>query len=168
MPVAAVPGLRPTPDRVRETLFNWLGRDIAGAACLDLYAGSGALGFEALSRGAASVTFIDNNPALLRAITDCAARLAAQDYRVVCTDAGAWLRDTDEQFDLMFLDPPFHQGLIPRLCRVLVEKKCLKPRGLVYIECEPGTDIPACLQMKKQKTAGEVQYGLYEIAEDTP
>jgi len=147
---------------VKETLFNWLQELIPGARCLDLFAGTGSLGFEALSRGAGDVYFIDHNPSLIDSIRSMANTLSADTVHAQRAEAGAWLCNNDLRFDLIFLDPPFNQGLIQAVGKIIVEKKCLNPGGLIYIECEPGAEIPADLQMQKQKTAGDVQYGLYE------
>lgn len=159
--MADVPGLRPTPNRVKETLFNWLQEFIPGAHCLDLFAGSGSLGFEALSRGAVDVHFVDQDPSLIDFIRSMATTFSVHTVHAQRAEAGAWLRSNDLRFDLIFLDPPFHQGLIETVGKIIIEKKCLNPGGLIYIECEPGAEIPAGLQMQKQKTAGGVQYGLY-------
>ena len=106
-----VEDLRPTPDRVRETLFNWLGRDLSGMACLDLFAGSGALGFEALSRGAASVVMVEKNAAALRALSENARKLGASNLTVVRGDALEFARATRARFDVVFVDPPYRLGL---------------------------------------------------------
>lgn len=156
------PGLRPTPDRARETLFNWLQPVIPGACCLDLFAGTGALGFEALSRGAAHVHFVDNNAVLTDAIQALAQTLAA-DATVVAETAGDWLLTNTDRFDVIFLDPPFGQDLIAGIISLVGERHCLKPGGLVYIESERGLVLPPGLEIKKQKTAGDVQFGLYEL-----
>ena len=156
------PGLRPTPDRARETLFNWLQPVIPGACCLDLFAGTGALGFEALSRGAAHVHFVDNNAVLADAIQALAQTLAS-DATVLTSTAGDWLQMNTDRFDVIFLDPPFGQDLIAGIISLIGERHCLKPGGLVYIESERGIVLPPGLEIKKQKTAGDVQFGLYEL-----
>lgn len=163
LPVADIPGLRPTPDRVRETLFNWLQHKVVAAECLDLFAGTGVLGFEALSRGAKSVTFIDSNRSVCDAIAESAKRLQASQYQNVCADACDWLNGERVVFDLIFLDPPFHQGLLSSSLQLIIEKQCLRQQGLLYIESEVGLELPGNLQMQKQKTAGDVQYGLYTL-----
>jgi 16S rRNA (guanine966-N2)-methyltransferase len=162
LPVPDAPGLRPTPDRARETLFNWLQPVIPGACCLDLFAGTGALGFEALSRGAAHVHFVDNNAVLADAIQALAQTLAA-DATVLTSTAGDWLQMNTDRFDVIFLDPPFGQDLIAGIISLIGERHCLKPGGLVYIESERGIVLPPGLEIKKQKTAGDVQFGLYEL-----
>ena len=160
LPVPDAPGLRPTPDRVRETLFNWLQPLIPGARCLDLYAGTGALGLEALSRGAAHVHFVDNNVVLTDAIQTLARTLAA-DATVVTAAAGDWLPGNADHFDVIFLDPPFGQDLLAGIIDLIGEHECLKPGGLVYIESERDPAPLPGLEIKKQKTAGDVQFGLY-------
>jgi 16S rRNA (guanine966-N2)-methyltransferase len=106
------PGLRPTPDRVRETLFNWLGQDLSGWRCLDAFAGTGALGFEAASRGASEVVMLERDPALLRQLRDVRERLKAQQVRIEGADALAWMARCEAvRFELVFLDPPFDAGL---------------------------------------------------------
>lgn len=135
LPVADRPGLRPTPDRVRETLFNWLGQSLAGWRCLDAFAGSGALGFEAASRDAAEVTLLERDSVLARSLGDSKARLKADVLKVECADALVWLqRCAPAAFELVFLDPPFDAGLsLPALkaaARVVVID------GFVYLECD--------------------------------
>ena len=155
----AVPGLRPTPDRVRQTLFNWLGQELGGRICLDLFAGSGALGFDALSRNAARVVMVERDPqvratlaASARAL-DVGARLLLAGY-----DALQFLRDTDERFDLIFVDPPFNQGwldkLLPHLCRVM------SPGGLVYLESADRCEPPSPWVILRAGRAGVVHYHL--------
>lgn len=108
LPVADAPGLRPTPDRVRETLFNWLGQNLSGWHCLDLFAGSGALGFEAASRGAASVVLVEQAPAVARILQTAVAALKEPALSLVCTDALAYLKKPDiHPLDLVFIDPPY-------------------------------------------------------------
>ncbi len=108
------PGLRPTPDRVRETLFNWLRDEVTDRRCLDLYAGSGALGFEALSRGAREVVFVDRDPRVARSLAESLTRFGSRAGKVHRADAQAFLREPGEPFDLVFLDPPFDAGVLPR------------------------------------------------------
>ena len=113
-----LPGIRPSPDRVRETLFNWLMDRVAGARCLDLFTGSGALGLEALSRGAAEVVFVDRERAALDAVGGHLAALKAQGGTLVQADALAWLETPGTTFDIVFLDPPFDAEFLPRLCKI--------------------------------------------------
>src|SRR5688572_4876273 len=130
--VAARPGLRPTPDRVRETLFNWLGQDLTGSTCLDLFAGSGALGFEAASRGARRVTMVESDPVVYRALLANRDALAAAAVDPRKGDALEFLRSDAGVYDIVFVDPPFRSGLWPRLAQLLPPR--LAPGALVYYE----------------------------------
>lgn len=158
------PGLRPTPDRVRETLFNWLQALIPGARCLDLYAGSGALGFEAASRGAGEVVMVERKPQVCARLRENARRLGAE-VNIVQACAQAYLRAAATPFDVVFLDPPFHQGLVAASLRALVEGGLVRPGGRVYIEAEAGLGeppLPAGWTLLRSKRAGEVGYHLAE------
>jgi 16S rRNA (guanine966-N2)-methyltransferase len=133
LPVAERPGLRPTPDRVRETLFNWLGPDLTGWRVLDAFAGSGALGFEAASRGAAEVLMIESDAALVRSLVAAKARLQAQAVQVIAADALAWLkRCAPERFELVLLDPPFEANGFDVALAAAVP--AVVPGGFVYLE----------------------------------
>ena len=159
-------GLRPTPDRVRETLFNWLAPAIYGARCLDLFSGSGALGLEALSRQAAKVTFVDQSRAAITAIQQHLALLQAtpDQAEVVNADCRPWLeRASDSAFDIVFIDPPFRQGMAAPTCTLLTPH--LRPGSLVYLETEAELEfaLPEHWHLSKQKVAGQVAYALYEI-----
>ncbi|HIP80876.1 MAG TPA: 16S rRNA (guanine(966)-N(2))-methyltransferase RsmD [Leucothrix mucor] len=129
------PNLRPTPDRVRETLFNWLQGSIHGTHCLDLFAGSGALGLEALSRGAKEVIFVEK---MTHVATQIEANLALlnADSPVINNDATSFLENTKQIFDIIFLDPPFRQDLLPTALKIILEKKRLNHNGLIYLEYE--------------------------------
>jgi 16S rRNA (guanine966-N2)-methyltransferase len=162
LPVADRPGLRPTPDRVRETLFNWLGQDLSGWRCLDAFAGSGALGFEAASRGAAEVTMLERDTVLAASLRNSQLRLKAERVRIEAADALAWmLRCAPASFELVLLDPPFDSALLPRalpLAAVLVVEG-----GLLYVEsaealAEP--DLPAGFALLRHGRAGLVHYHL--------
>ncbi|MBX3604101.1 MAG: 16S rRNA (guanine(966)-N(2))-methyltransferase RsmD [Piscinibacter sp.] len=139
LPVPDRPGLRPTPDRVRETLFNWLGQDLTGWRCLDAFAGSGALGFEAGSRGAAEVLLLERERDLARRLEQSCERLHAATVRVECADALAWMRRcAPGRFELVFLDPPFDAGLFePALAAAA---PLLVPDGLIYLEADRAFD----------------------------
>jgi len=154
------PGLRPTPDRVRETLFNWLQHEILGARCLDLFAGSGALAFEALSRGAKEVVMVESNPKTIETLRQHVETLGSEDHVICLADALSWLRQATIGFDIIFLDPPFGQGHIEACCDVIREQALLNSNGLVYIESEKGLPLPAGWEFKKQMKAGNVQSGL--------
>jgi 16S rRNA (guanine(966)-N(2))-methyltransferase RsmD len=133
--VPALEGLRPTPDRVRESLFNWLGQDLTGWACLDLFAGTGVLGFEAASRGAARVTLVEQAPALVKSMQATKARLGADAVTVVRADVGEWLASSPPQaHDLILADPPYRQGWLERLLPLLRGR--LAPGGRIYVESE--------------------------------
>jgi 16S rRNA (guanine966-N2)-methyltransferase len=165
-----LPGLRPTPDRIRETLFNWLQRDIVGARCLDLFAGSGALGLEALSRGATALVFVEQAQAAARTVVKELARLGGTaKAQVVEMGASRFLRQPGGYggpFDIVFLDAPFHQGALAEYVPLVDAGGWVKTGGLVYLENErsagvPG--IPSHWQVLKSKSAGEVMYHLARV-----
>jgi 16S rRNA (guanine966-N2)-methyltransferase len=169
-----VPGLRPTPDRVRETLFNWLQHSVGGARCLDLFAGSGALGLEALSRGAAAVVFVEQAQAAARSLVKELARLGGTAKgRVLELGATRFLRTAGDAraaaggpFDVVFLDPPFGREALAQFIPLLDAGDWVKPGGLVYLENEkaagePG--IPSHWELLKSKSAGEVGYHLARV-----
>lgn len=162
------PGLRPTPARVRETLFNWLQYEIVGKQCLDLYAGSGALGFEAASRGAKSVIQVESNSEACRCLKDNAALLSAEQVHVVHSDVLRYLSGAAKVFDVVFLDPPFGQNLVIQTCKLLEEKGWLAKQAKIYIETERNFDfigMPENWRQLKSKSAGEVGYHLFERLE---
>ena len=151
--------LRPTPDRVRETLFNWLQGGVAGSRCLDLFAGSGALGLESLSRGAAEVHFVERDPAVAAAIRSTLAEFKAERGTVHERDALAWLAGSPAPFDIVFLDPPFAQGGLEDLCKLLDTRGWLGPGAFIYLEHaaqEPDPALPAGWTRWRELTAGEV------------
>jgi 16S rRNA (guanine966-N2)-methyltransferase len=155
--------IRPTPDRVRETLFNWLGAHTQGARALDLFAGSGALGLEALSRGAAHLTFIEHDAAAVRELRARLSEWQAGNAQVVCTDALDYLAGAAAAFDLVFLDPPFASTLLARAAALLEERGWLSDGALVYVECaarEALPPLPATWRRLRAKQAGEVGYHL--------
>ena len=161
-PAAAL--IRPTPDRVRETLFNWLGARVVGARCLDLFAGSGALGLEALSRGAAHVTFVERDTVAVRALRATLAAWGARDPQVERADALAYLAGTASYFDIAFLDPPFAAGLLEQAAALLEGNGWLSEAALIYVECGARAGVPplpARWVPLKAKRAGEVGYHLY-------
>ncbi len=151
-------GLRPTPNRVRETLFNWLGQTLPGYQCLDLFAGSGALGFEALSRGAAHVVFVEKQRETVRRLRENAARLGAEDAEIVLSEGLEWLRRDDRKFDLVFLDPPFAGQELSRALPMLAER--LNPGGLVYCESSGGVSESPFWSEIRAARAGQVTYQL--------
>jgi 16S rRNA (guanine966-N2)-methyltransferase len=158
----AIEAIRPSPDRVRETLFNWLQTRIAGARCLDLFAGSGALGIEALSRGAAEVTFVDREPQIGRHITETLQRLAATGATVQVEDAARFLGRAPRPFDVVFLDPPFASALLQAAFDKLPQG-WLADDAYIYVECSadaPLPPLPAGWTVYRSKQAGQVGYHL--------
>jgi 16S rRNA (guanine966-N2)-methyltransferase len=164
--VPARPGLRPTPDRVRETLFNWLGQRLEGSACLDLYAGSGALGFEAASRGAARVVMVESDRAVFEALRHSRERLGAETVEVLGQDALAYLARAGERFDVVFLDPPFRQNVLPDLLVKLPPR--LRPGARVYVEAPDALQAGAPWRELKRARAGQVSYQLLQWSDDDP
>ena len=159
-----LPGLRPTSDRIRETLFNWLQADIQGARCLDLFAGSGALGFEALSRGATEVVFVDTAPIVVNQIKQNFHTLNDQRGKDIQQSAFDFLNEKNTgPFDIVFLDPPFNLGLLEKSVEAIQKSECLKAGSLIYIESEKQLDfdLPASWRCLKEKKAGQVKYMLY-------
>jgi 16S rRNA (guanine966-N2)-methyltransferase len=153
--------LRPTLGRVRETLFNWLRQDVQDSRCLDLFAGSGALGFEALSRGAAAVTFVDSSRRAVRCIEENARRLGAEHVTVVCADAEQALRRGQAPWDLIFLDPPFKAAVIARVLELIGDLGSLAAGGLIYLEAPRRESLELAGWRKvKHGHAGETQFGL--------
>jgi len=160
-------GVRPTPSRVRETVFNWLNADIVDAKCLDLFAGSGALGFEALSRGAAHVVFVDAQIPIVKAIKNTATLFSAhKECDVVLSDGVRYLRhlkSNEKPFDIIFLDPPFATILLRKSLETLAGHPQVSDKTLIYIESEAplsAEKLPSGWQLLKQKVAGEVAYHL--------
>ncbi len=160
-------GLRPTPNRVRETLFNWLQTYMFNSRCLDLFAGSGALSFEAASRGAKFVVQIENNAAACRALQKNAEKLAASQIQLVQFDATHFLEKMQPyQFDVVFIDPPFGLDLVTKCCELLEKNNWLAPYAKIYIETETNLTLehlPESWQLLKSKTAGAVAYRLFEV-----
>ena len=159
------PNLRPTPDRVRETIFNWLAPMIQGARCLDLFAGSGALGLEALSRGAAFTSFIDNHKKATEALKSHLDLLKAKDIsEVLQMDGVKFLKEEAIKYDLVFLDPPYHLGFMQKVIPLLEENGWLTDNAMLYLEIEKRQSLPELPDNWKQlkdKSAGEVHYFLF-------
>jgi len=165
--VPDVPGLRPTPDRVRETLFNWLGQSLDGKSCLDPFAGSGALGLEAASRGARRVVMVERDRTALAAIRAAIERLQATQVELVAGDAFdaiAHLARAGERFDLVLLDPPFGEGLAERVLPLL--PALLAPGARVYVETGTRFDAPAGWRVERAERAGNVHYHLLRRDDD--
>ncbi|ARN74180.1 16S rRNA (guanine(966)-N(2))-methyltransferase RsmD [Oceanicoccus sagamiensis] len=163
----SVDGLRPTTDRVRETVFNWLSADIHGAQCLDLFAGSGALGLEALSRGASLVDLVDNAQSATRQLRDNLQLLDANHGHVSQANAADWLQqNAGNRYDVIFLDPPFRQDLAQRCIQLIDQQAMLKPDGWLYLEMgkdEALPELPPQWLLHREKTAGQVCYRLYKL-----
>ncbi len=158
-----IEGLRPTGDRIRETLFNWLAPHIHGARCLDLFAGSGALGLEALSRGAASVTFVDQSREACDNLKQHLTLLQADQGRVIQSDAQRW-NSKDESYDIIFLDPPFDLGMLDSMKSIIGNSIKVCEHSLIYIEQSlDEANIDTDWQLLKSKSTGAVQYNLYQI-----
>lgn len=165
----AAPGLRPTPDRVRETLFNWLGPAVEGASVLDLFAGSGALGLEALSRGAAQVAFVERSRGAAEALRANLALLGADvRARVHREDALKWLQRTRETFGLVFVDPPYASRLLDPALAALVQGERLTLHHRVYVEHGGEFMPPAEWQVLKETRAGDVRATLLRARESAP
>lgn len=162
--IADVQGLRPTSERIRETVFNWLAPQIHGARCLDLCAGTGALGLEALSRGASHVVFVEQSLAAAKTLRTNIETLQASGAELHNRDARQFLRSTKAAaFDIVFLDPPFAAALHEELCRLLTEQRWLATGARIYIEMDkhqPDLRLPERWQVLKDKTAGNVRYML--------
>lgn len=164
LPFADVPGLRPTPARIRETLFNWLKNDTAGSQCLDLFAGSGALGVEAASRGALRVVQVENNVSACRLLKANATVLEARELQVVRQDTFRFLAGDAEPFDLIFLDPPFQRKMAEQCCHCLEDKGWLSKGAKIYVEVESNLllqSMPDSWQLLKSGKTGEVGYYLF-------
>jgi 16S rRNA (guanine966-N2)-methyltransferase len=168
--VADAPSLRPTPDRVRETLFNWLAPWIAGARCLDLYAGTGALGIEALSRGAAGCVFVERERTLQQLLRENLERLKVEGARVVAADAMAFLAGPAQPFDLVFLDPPFELDLWQEAARTLELRGWLAPAALIHVEApvDAPPQLPPEWTLHRQARAGAVAHAVYRRAAGDP
>jgi 16S rRNA (guanine966-N2)-methyltransferase len=175
IPFATVIGLRPTQDRVRETLFNWLSGPVAGARCLDLFAGTGALGLEALSRGAKHVTFVDLSNIATTSLKDNLKQLPlAVDQTTLVEQKSSfdWLKNYQAteafaeqggQYHVVFLDPPFALALVPDILKALLTGNCLAHRAMIYVEqAQPlaELDLPSPWKLHRSKKAGQVYYGL--------
>ncbi|MCY4425896.1 MAG: 16S rRNA (guanine(966)-N(2))-methyltransferase RsmD [Halieaceae bacterium] len=167
LPFEAAEGLRPTPDRVRETLFNWLAPQLEGAHCLDLFTGSGALGLEALSRGARSCILLDISRAVVASISQLLSVLGAEGGDCRQGDAGEFLQSEHHgrgNIDIVFLDPPFQLQKLEPLCTLLEENQWLAGKALIYLESsvrEPQPQVPSNWRLYRGKRAGEVRYQLF-------
>ena len=166
LPIIELDGLRPTTDRVRETVFNWLSFEIPGARCLDLFSGSGALGLEALSRGAKECTFVELNRSVAQQIERNLSTLQASNGTVYNTDALSFLQANPAPFDVIFLDPPFRKGLLEQVLPKL-DERWLAANAYIYIERESEaqlSQLPDHWQLKKEKRAGQLTFALYQVS----
>ena len=155
-------GLRPTPDRVRETLFNWMGQTLYGKNCLDLFAGSGALGFEAASRGAERVMMVEINRTVLRALQENINKLGCANVFVQGQDGLEFASRNEQRYDVIFLDPPFQSDYLPKLLEILPQR--LNEHGVVYVESATTITVPPPWQIIKSGKAGLVHYQLLQVA----
>jgi len=160
--------LRPTPDRAKETLFNWLGQDLSEMHCLDLFSGTGALGLEALSRGAKKVTFVEKNKDYLQKIKKVYLEMSQkEDCDFYCAECLEWVQNKSSKakYDLIFIDPPFNKNLIDNLLSNILSRELLSESGKIYFEFEKKLDlkIPESLALKKKKSLGKKSYVLAEI-----
>jgi 16S rRNA (guanine966-N2)-methyltransferase len=164
VPIAEQEGLRPTPARVRETLFNWLSTEIHGSHCLDLFAGTGALAFEALSRGAVAATMIEKSAKVADLLESSSQILGAENARIKNTDALSFLRrPADKRYDIVFLDPPFADDLVEECCQLLHSNGWLTDRAAIYIEqdtSQPFPALPAGWHVAGNRQAGHVRFAL--------
>lgn len=154
-------GLRPTPDRVRETLFNWLGQTLYGRTCLDLFAGSGALGFEAASRSAERVVMVEMNRSVLRTLQDNVKKLGCANVSLHGRDGLEFVLSDAQKYDVIFLDPPFQSDYLPKLLEILPQ--CLNENGVVYVESGAAINIPPPWHAVKSGKAGQVYFQLLSI-----
>lgn len=165
LPVHDIQGLRPTTDRVKETVFNWLMNDVHSSHCLDCFAGAGSLGFEALSRGAANTTFIEKDKQAAAQLSANKNLLNADNATIVNGDCLSTLATLSTSFDLVFIDPPFRQDLVNQTIDALINHNLLADKALIYLEIESeltGVTLPSTWDLLKQKTAGQVTYSLYQ------
>jgi 16S rRNA (guanine966-N2)-methyltransferase len=158
--------LRPTPDRVRETLFNWLEQTLYGRTCLDLFAGSGALGFEAASRGAERIAMIEKNPTVFRVLQDNVKKLGCANVFIQCQDGLEFALHDAKRYDVIFLDPPFQGDYLPKLLEILPQR--LNENGVLYVESGVAIDAMRPWQVLKSGKAGQVHYQLLSISVEVP
>lgn len=161
--VAGLPNVRPTPDRVRETLFNWLQPVIIGAHCLDLFAGSGALGFESLSRGAASVVMVDQSAQVVDILRQELQELGGGNIEIYKATVPHQLKKPAQPFDIVFVDPPFQENMLPMVCRYLEQNSFLADNAYIYLEAKEAVTqdmLPSNWELLKSKKAGMVAYHL--------
>ncbi len=156
-----VPGLRPTSDRVRETLFNWLGQTLHGRTCLDLFAGSGALGFEAASRGADQVVMVERNPEVFKSLGSNASKLGMARVSTYCQDGLEFVARDTRRYDVIFLDPPFSSDYLPRLLELT--PRLLNDGGLLYVESGTDIEFPVAWRIVRAGKTRQVHYRLLQL-----
>lgn len=168
MPIPNLEGLRPTSDRIRETVFNWLQADVPGATVLDLFAGTGALGLEALSREAKEAVFVEPQRIAASAISESIATLGQSNALVVSQNAEQYLLGLSKPFDLVFVDPPFTLDLWNSTLQTLVENQWLADGALIYLECpkHQPVEIPSSMETIKDKTGGKVRFRLLQFSSE--
>ncbi len=169
LPVADIDGLRPSPDHLRETLFNWLMFTIEGATCLDAFAGTGALGSEALSRSAKEVFFLEKSRKATNIINKNLQTLKSENHTVITTNTLTWLQSAKvTPFDIVFLDPPFRQSLLIPVCNLLSQRGWVTPRSYVYVEAEKELNftVPENWSLVKEKKTGQIASRLYQVLSD--
>ena len=159
---ADVPGLRPTPDRVRQTVFNWLGQELDGLSCLDLFSGTGVMGFESLSRRAKNAVMVEKSPVAYKALLENKVLLKADAAQVLNMDAIQFLAQNQQVFDVIFLDPPYNQGWLPKLLPQM--PSCLAAQGILYVEAESALQEDSNWQVLKSGKAGNVFFHLLKLA----
>lgn len=167
LPVLLKEGVRPTSNRVRETLFNWLQSSIEGSDCLDMFAGSGALGFEAVSRGARSAMLIDNDPKIIKLLAEQVQRLQAENITTLCSDGLQFSQQADKQYDCIFIDPPFARYNLVNILDKISNSHMLKDNTQIYVEASIGNlpqQLPLNWQWKRHSKAGDVEYGLIKTS----
>ena len=171
LPVLHQDGLRPTSDRVRETLFNWLQFELVGRRCLDVFAGSGALGFEAKSRGAGELLMLEKSPQVARQLSQNCQLLNDRSIKVEATDSLKYLAHKPEhEFDLVFIDPPFHQNLVQPTLNLLFENAWVSHQAWLYIEQEKSLDwpsLPSGWQIYREKTTNQTRFALWHYIESS-
>lgn len=161
--------IRPTSNRVRETLFNWLAPRIEGSRCLDLFAGSGALGFEAASRGAEEVVLVESDPLIVTCLHKSALTFDADNLQIIRCNAIEWLEGPPSSFDIVFLDPPFGSQVLAAACQRLAQRRWLRPGAVIYVESERRLELPplpTTWNLVRQKRAGNVAYYLINCRPD--
>ena len=161
IPLKDAEGLRPTPARVRETIFSWLGTNIENAKVLDLFAGSGALGFEALSRGAAKVTLVEMNPQTVSTLNSVAETFKTDKIEVVKSDALSYLENTSQKFDVIFVDPPYKLDIYEKTLSLILKRNLIDDNSVIYVEMRNGSNqIVPGLECIREQTAGQAKYTL--------